>query len=77
MLLLIIDSFEMMTNKKITIGVLIAVAVILIAWDIYVACCGTDGDTISEVMLFFSKHPIIPCGFGVLMGHFFWPQYRE
>jgi len=67
----------MTTKKKVTISILIVVAVLLIAWDIYVALCGDDGDTISAVMLFVSKHPIIPCGFGVLMGHFFWPQYRE
>jgi hypothetical protein len=65
-----------------TIIILIATALALIGWDIYVAVVesgqGNDpaaGGTISEVILGFARsHPVVPFSFGVLMGHFFWPQ---
>lgn len=63
--------------KKVTISILIAVALLLIGWDIYVAVNKDEGDTISEIFLWVSRHPIVPCAFGVLMGHLFWPQYRS
>jgi hypothetical protein len=61
----------------VTISILVAVALILIAWDVYVAVNAEEGDTISEVLLFVSRHPVLPFVFGVLAGHLFWPQYRE
>jgi uncharacterized membrane protein len=60
--------------RKVTISILIAVALLLIGWDIYVAVNKDEGDTISEILLWVSKHPIMPFAFGVLMGHLFWPQ---
>jgi len=65
-------------DRAITIWLLIGVAVLLISWDIYVAFFNktpNSKDTISGVVLGFAqKHPVIPFAFGVLMGHFFWPQ---
>lgn len=63
--------------KWVTIGILIAVAVVLIGWDIYVAINDERGDTISEILLWVGEHPILPFAFGVLMGHLFWPQYKR
>jgi hypothetical protein len=63
--------------KKVTISILIACALLLIGWDIYVAVNKDDGDTISEVLLWVGKHPVIPFAFGVVMGHLFWPQYKD
>lgn len=58
---------------KITFGLLVVVAVALIAWDFVVATNQVKGDTISEILQHFAyKHPFIPFGFGVLAGHFFW-----
>lgn len=31
-----------------------------------------EGDTISEIIWRISKRPLVPFGFGFLMGHFFW-----
>lgn len=63
--------------KKVTISILIAAALLLIGWDVYVAANKDSGDTISEVLLWVSKHPVLPFALGVVMGHLFWPQYRE
>jgi hypothetical protein len=62
--------------KKVTISILIIVALLLIGWDIYVAVNKDEGDTISEVLLWVGSHPVLPFAMGVLMGHLFWPQYR-
>jgi len=49
-------------------------AVILIGWDIYLATNSQTGDTISEVVQFWSmRHPIFAYAYGILGGHFFWP----
>ena len=64
-------------SRKMTIGILIAVTLFLIGWDVWVYFSPGEGDTISEVLLFFSTHPILPFSFGVLMGHFFWPQIKR
>jgi hypothetical protein len=63
--------------KKVTISILIAVALLLIGWDIYVAANKDSGDTISEILLWTSQRPILPFAMGVLMGHLFWPQNRS
>lgn len=58
--------------------VIVVTIALLIAWDIFVAAEPQDGDTISELVLGFAlKHPVIPFAFGVLMGHFFWPQEKS
>lgn len=64
-----------MTTRIWTIAILIVIAVLLIAWDIYVATNKKKGDTISEVTLDFARrHPVIPFLLGVLCGHLLWPQ---
>ena len=62
-------------SKKVTIVILVTVAVLLIGWDIYVAVSPPTGDTISEVTLGFArKHPVFGFALGVLCGHLLWPQ---
>lgn len=62
-------------TKKVTIGILIVAAAVLIAWDVYVAANPTPGDTISEITLGFAmRHPVLPFVVGVVCGHLFWPQ---
>jgi len=63
--------------KKVTITILLVCAAILIGWDIYVAANKESGDTISEILLWVSRHPVFPFAFGVIMGHLFWPQYKD
>ena len=62
-------------TRKITISILVAVTALLIGWDIWAYVEPTRGDTISEVFLYFSQHPVLPFAFGVLAGHLCWPQY--
>lgn len=59
-----------------TFWILVAVAAVLIVWDVFVYVTGYDS-TISLLMLFFSEHIVLVFACGVLGGHFFWPQYRE
>ena len=61
-------------TRKITIGLLLSVAAILIGWDIYMYKTPTPDDTISQVFLYFSSHPILPFAVGTLCGHLFWAQ---
>lgn len=64
-------------NRKVTIGLLIAVLALLGGWDIYVYVVQptAGGGTISEVVLGFSRaHPIVGFSMGVLCGHLLWPQ---
>lgn len=65
-------------NRKITIGILIAVTAALIAWDIYVVVDPEPRDTISEVLFHYDRRfPIIRFAAGVLCGHWFWGQREE
>lgn len=68
-----------MTNtRKVTISILVAAVLALIAWDVVVAMNPTPGDTISEITLAFAmRHPALPFAVGVVCGHLFWPQYRR
>lgn len=62
-----------MRNTKLFIW---AVAVIVIAVDIYWASNSVAGDTISEVTLAYSwKYQTIPVAYGILTGHLFWPHH--
>lgn len=69
-------------RRWVTLGILVAVTLLLVGWDVYVAVAeagrGNDpaaGGTISEVVLGYARrHPVLPFSLGVLMGHFFWPQ---
>ena len=67
-------------NKKailVTKIIIAAVAVGLIGWDIYAAINGSEDDTISEVILGWSKKFIsIPFAYGVLLAHFFMPRKK-
>lgn len=64
-------------TRRATIAILIAVTLGLIAWDVFVWAEPLRGDTISEVFLYFSAHPVLPFAFGVLAGHLCWPQYKQ
>lgn len=67
-----------MTDRLWTLVILGGCALLLIAWDVYVAFFNREPnakDTISGIVLGFARrHPLVPFAFGVLMGHFFWPQ---
>ena len=58
-----------------TVWVLGIVTAGLIAFDIYAFKTPEKGDTISELILLISQHPVVPFIAGVLCGHLFWPQY--
>lgn len=59
-------------SENLTIGVIIAVTVALILFDIVVAVFKPAGDTITQVIQKYSmKYPVIPFAFGFLMGHFY------
>lgn len=61
---------------KPTHWVLIAVSMALIGVDIYWATNSEGGDTISEVILKYSrKYQVIAFLLGALMGHLLWPQF--
>jgi hypothetical protein len=58
--------------KRITGIILITITAILIVWDIITGAMNNHS-TISELITTLStRYPIIPFGFGILMGHFFW-----
>lgn len=78
MLIWIQQYFGITHRGYITLAVMIACAVALIAWDIYVAHKDKtdEHNTISETLNRQARlHPLIPFAFGVLAGHFFWTQY--
>jgi hypothetical protein len=55
--------------------IIAAVAVALIGWDIFVAINGCEDDTISEVILNWSKELVsVPFAYGILLSHFFLPR---
>lgn len=63
---------EFKTSFK-TTWVILAVALLLGAWDIWAR--SSPGGTISEVILSSARQsPLLPFLFGVLCGHLFWPQ---
>lgn len=60
--------------RKITSLIVVIVVAVLVLWDVFVAVTPEEGDTISEIIRDYgSRHPVLPFGFGVLSGHFFWP----
>jgi uncharacterized membrane protein len=62
-----------MTTKQITGWATIAVLILVLFVDIYMALHGKE--LISHVMLEAArKHPIIGVLVGILIGHLFWPQ---
>ena len=65
-------------NKRVVGIVVVAVTVVLSIWDIFLAADGADGNTISEVIREVSgSYPVVPFGFGFLMGHWFWVPSKE
>ncbi len=65
---------------SLTHWVLIAVGVFLLIFDVWIALRRAHGlhePTESQALLNWAlRHPMLPFVFGVLMGHFFWPQLR-
>jgi hypothetical protein len=61
-----------MNIKNLTIGVIMACAVILIAYDFWVGFTYGGDYTESWIILQYShSYPVIPFAFGFLMGHLF------
>lgn len=61
--------------RPVTIGILIATAVIWALYDVIPFLDPARGDTISEVILYYALRSLfIPYAFGVLCGHFFFPR---
>lgn len=53
---------------------LLSVALLIGLWDIWVTSRGQEHDSISSVLLEWSRHfPILPFIIGVVVGHCFWP----
>jgi hypothetical protein len=60
-----------------TIGILAVALAGLIGWDLYVATNMVKGDTISEVVLGWSRKVwTLPLIVGIACGHLFWPLPR-
>ena len=63
-----------MNTKRVTGIVIVATAVALILYDIWVLIEPTPADSISAIINQISMgHPAIPFAFGFLCGHWFWP----
>jgi len=69
----------MADTKKQTTIILIAVAVVLIVWDIIVVFNNVEGDTESAIIWEATKAGAtsLPFLFGALCTHFFWPTQRR
>ena len=62
-------------TRKITIGLLVGAAAVLIGWDVWAVINPATDDTISEILFATAmQHPVIPFALGVVFGHLFWPQ---
>lgn len=67
------DSQKVFKTRFATTWILIVVAILLVAWDIYAR--QYDSGTISEVTLVWVRnHPVVPFLLGVLGGHLCFPQ---
>jgi len=61
--------------STITAIFLVIIALVIIAYDVLAVIKGGNKATISRVIIDTSREwLIIPLFFGILMGHFFWPQ---
>ena len=59
-------------DKIVTIVVLGIASIGMVAWDIYIACHGAEGATISRILLDWSRKVwFIPWAWGVFAGHLF------
>ncbi len=58
-----------------TLAVIIAAVILLVAYDIFAVFSGGPQNTISwKLMTWSQRFPIIPFVGGVLAGHWWWPQ---
>jgi len=63
-----------MSTRQKTIMLILGCAGVLIVWDCY-AESQTEKDTISDIFATWARQtPMLACGWGVLMGHWFWPN---
>lgn len=63
------------TNRAITMGLMVGSIVLISAWDIYVAVKKEYEATVSEIARDTSEvHAILPFFTGMACGHFFWPR---
>lgn len=64
-----------LTPLKITVlSILAAIGIGLLIFDIYLASNTEKGDTISELIGFYSlRSMLLPAVAGILIGHFWWP----
>jgi hypothetical protein len=61
--------------RHVTMFIMVFVAIFLAVYDLFPFWDKSRGDTISEVMLYWSMHCFtLPCVFGTLAGHFFIPR---
>lgn len=66
-----------MSWRILTAALLVAFAVILIAYDVVAEIKGGNASTISQVLYNAAlAEPVIPLAIGILMGHLFWPQAK-
>ena len=64
-----------MDTKKATLCFIAVMVLVVVVWDVAVLIEPTPGDTISAQFLRLGwNHPFLPCFFGVLGGHLFWPM---
>jgi hypothetical protein len=62
-------------NRTVTGSLLVAVVVVLVAWDLVAFFTGTSPDTESALILEFAyANFTLPFAIGGLAGHFFWPR---
>jgi len=65
-----------MELKVVTIAIMVVTLVVWVVWDVYVAFVARDMDATFSRLLYAAARdtPAVALAFGVLMGHFFWPQ---
>lgn len=66
-----------MSPRAATIVVILVGLVGWVAWDVYAALNGVPGDTISEIVLAYSRQVrTLPLALGIVAGHLLWPLSR-
>ena len=69
---------KLMLNQDATIWFLLGATVLAAAWNTAVIQWQNPGASISDTLLMVAqKWPVLPLMIGVLIGHVFWPQYRN
>jgi hypothetical protein len=57
----------------VTLFITVGAVILLALYDVFAFARGGTPNTISFIIITWSKdYPIIPLAFGILMGHFFW-----